>query len=683
MKTLIPILAAGCALLLAGCSNDVPEVRSADVPAPPHAVFSEGIIADIEPQGWLLEMLERQRDGLTGHPEAMAYPYDSCLWAGELERDSESRGADWWRYEQTAYYLDGLARLAYLLDDEELLSVWNENIDYVLGHPLPYRKSEPADLVPLNAMRPVTPEAAERHEKLLKIRSSDRPEGRLGPDAESMAWPFAVFFRAAKACYEATGDARIPAALEKHYLSYTVEELGMGRAPVNIEGILWTYSVTGNPELLELAEAVWADGGGDLTQEACLDDSEFNIHGVTMNEMMKLPMILYAYTGKPEYLEAALNADAKMEGPNMLVDGVNSSTEHLAGNDALASHETCDISDYGWTMGYYLMTTGDAEWADRIERSVFNAGLGAITKDFRSMQYFSCPNQFIATGNSDHNQFKRGLTWMAYRPIHETECCIGNVHRFLPNYVSRMWLKDASGSPVAALYGPSSVVYDLGDGVSVKIDEETDYPFSGRIDFRFTFYRDGRRLRTPVSMDFTYRIPGWCAGSEAGFVTESREWRSGELFTVEFPMEIEFVDNPHGGRSIVRGPLVYSYAIPMDCTEDTAVYENLAGKVSGNPEFRSWSMTPAGKWNYALSAADLGGVEYVAADSDGFPFDLESVPGKIRVPVVGAAGWELDEGRYTPPLPDKVIPESDEVSWIELVPYGSTTLRLTVFPVAE
>lgn len=50
----------------------------------------------------------------------------------------------------------------------------------------------------------------------------------------------------------------------------------------------------------------------------------------------------------------------KIEGPNMLVDGVNSSSEALTGNDALASHETCDISDYTWTVGYYLMATGDA-----------------------------------------------------------------------------------------------------------------------------------------------------------------------------------------------------------------------------------------------------------------------------------------------------------------------------------
>ena len=168
-----------------------------------------------------------------------------------------------------------------------------------------------------------------------------------------------------------------------------------------------------------------------------------------------------------------------------------------------------------------------------------------------------------------------------------------------------------------------------------------------------------------------------------GFVTESREWKSGDVFSVEFPMEIEVVDNPVEGKSIVRGPLVYSYAIPMDCVEDTTVYENLAGKVSGNPDFKSWTMTPAGKWNYALVDDMLDQAEYVAASSDGFPFDLTAVPGKIRVPVVGVSGWELEDDRYTPALPDKVVPEDGEVSWIELVPYGSTTLRMTIFPVAE
>ena len=688
-------------LLLAGCGKPA---QNSFVPAAPYGVFSEGMIGRIQPEGWLKEILDRQADGLSGHPEAMAYPYNTVLWAGELERDSESRGADWWRFEQTAYYLDGIARLGFLLDDQRFLDVWQENIDYVLAHPLPFKAglSEEEAMAQLQrGRRPMNfdaqvsadPRAQERMARMqqqmqariarqLPILTADRPEGRLGPETGSMAWPWAVFFRAVKAYYEATGDPRIPEAMEKNYLSYTVDELAQDRYVVNVEGMLWTWSLTGNPELLDRAVAAWEKGDSNVTQESALDDSEFHMHGVTMNELLKIPLLLYAYTGEQKYLDAALHAEAKMEAPNMLIDGINSSSEALAGNDPLASHETCDIADYTWTMGYYLMTTGDGQWADRIEKGIFNGGLGAITKDFKAMQYFSCPNQFISTGNSDHNRFKYGLTWMQYRPIHETECCIGNLHRYMPNYVARMWMLDKNNQPVAALYGPSSVEYDLGKGVTVRIEEKTAYPFEEQVRFEFTFLKNGKPTDKEYAMDFTYRIPGWVKGEQAGFRTVSKTWKTGDSFTVELPMSIEIVDNPVVGASVQRGPVVYSYAIPADVQEDTAVYANLAGKVSANPDFKSWTMTPAGKWNYALVESGLGDLKVEKTGAEGFPFDLDSVPLKIRVPVVGVKGWTLKENRFTPALPETVKAEGP-VTYIDLVPYGATTLRVTVFPTTE
>ena len=102
--------------------------------------------------------------------------------------------------------------------------------------------------------------------------------------------------------------------------------------------------------------------------------------------------------------------------------------------------ETCRMQAEGLgghpeALSYFLETTGDAAYADRIERCVFNAGFGAIGYDFRSLQYFSNVNQFIATSDSDHKPQNYGTTWMQYRPTHETESCAGNVSRIAPNYI--------------------------------------------------------------------------------------------------------------------------------------------------------------------------------------------------------------------------------------------------------
>lgn len=205
----IGIILLSAALALSACTRENVVSKSADIPAPQYAVFSEGLIADITPHAWLEETLRRQKEGLTGHPEAMDYPYNSPLWAGELKRDSDNRGADWWRFEQTAYYLDGLTRLGYITDDEELLNVWNNNLEYVLSHPLPFKKGEiytEKEIAEMNdfvAQITADPKVddhkknrALRNRQMMEIRAEDRPEGRLGSEAESMAWPFAVFFRA-------------------------------------------------------------------------------------------------------------------------------------------------------------------------------------------------------------------------------------------------------------------------------------------------------------------------------------------------------------------------------------------------------------------------------------------------------------------------------------------------------
>ena len=99
------------------------------------------------------------------------------------------------------------------------------------------------------------------------------------------------------------------------------------------------------------------------------------------------------------------------------------------------------------------------------------------------------------------------------------------------------------------------------------------------------------------------------------------------------------------------------------------------GKVPEHPDFKCWNITPAAEWNYTMS----GEPQLVKTGLAGYPFDLETVPYKIQVSVSKVKDWVLVDGIHTPPVPEEFTVE-DGRQTIELVPYGATTLRLTVFP---
>ena len=93
-------------------------------------------------------------------------------------------------------------------------------------------------------------------------------------------------------------------------------------------------------------------------------------------------------------------------------------------------------------------------------------------------------------------------------------------------------------------------------------------------------------------------------------------------------------------------------------------------------------MTPAADWNYALQNFEPEDVEVVFKRSSAFPFDPGCSPVTLRVKASKVQGWSLKEDRFTPALPSDVQIIDGSDTTLELVPYGSTTLRLTIFPVA-
>lgn len=646
-----------------------------------HAKLHELPLTGIRPEGWLRCYLEKQRDGLTGYLDiAAGHPFDTPGWIFPKAKTRDR--LEWWDYEQNGYWIDGVIRCGYLLRDEFLIRKAKKHIDHVLEH---------AD-----------------------------SDGYLGPASLKAArywsrWPHAVFFRAVMAHYSVTGDKRILSALTRHYLSNTSPH-SHERDVCNIESILWTCERNGNRRLLEHAINAYDEynrvsPGEDTTLKNMLSGKRGASHGVTYNEIGKLGAILYIYTGKKKYLAATINAYRKLDRDQMLIDGVCSSSEYLRGKDPLDSHETCDIADYTWSVGYLLLATGNAEYADKIERACFNAAPGAVRSDFKALQYLSCPNQVVADGNSNHNLYMRGHNWMAYKPNPDVKCCAGEVNRIMPNFAARMWLRDNNNGLVAALYGPSRVTADVGKAQrKVTIVEETNYPFSDRIDFEI-------RTAAPIVFTLNLRIPDWCnkpqlllngkairpALKKGAFAGIHRMFSHNDRITLILPMKIRLSHWPRGGVGIERGPLTYALGIEEDRRIDKE-------GTKSSKRFPAWSLYPVSRWNYALAVDKkaLGdGIEIVRRPFSLDPWSIDTAPVELRVPARRVSNWRIVKRKsivygthpdgskkkklkgsfmFTPQLPNAATLDKrlgKKVETITLVPYGCTKLRIAVFPVCN
>ena len=223
----------------------------------------------------------------------------------------------------------------------------------------------------------------------------------------------------------------------------------------------------------------------------------------------------------------------------------------------LAYSETCGgIASIMWSWRM-LLATGQARYADIIERTLYNAVLAGVS--LNGEQYFYV-NPLASNGEAEH--LHRG--GCRRKPWHFVACCPPNVMRLLASLSHYVATGDASGLQIHQ-YAAAHIV---APGVALRM--ETAYPWDGRIRLTLEQTEAG-----PWAL--ALRIPGWCTGASvringrengdhtapSGYVRIERGWTRGDVVELELPMPARcveahpWIESTRGCVAIERGPLVY------------------------------------------------------------------------------------------------------------------------------
>lgn len=628
--------------------------------------YSELPLGTIKPQGWLKEMLIRQRNGATGKLDEL-YPLVMGKRNGWLGGDGD-------QWERGPYWIDGLLPLAYILDDQQLIAKTKPWVEWAI--------------------------------------SSQQPDGYFGPskdygrepgvqrDNSRDWWPKMVMLKILKQYYSATGDKRI-ITLMTNYFKYQLKELpakpldhwtfwARYRGGDNLMIVYWLYNITGDKFLLDLGELIHRQTF-DYTQAFLNTDllsTRGSIHCVNLAQGIKAPLIYFQHHPEQQYLDATKKGFADIRKFNGMAHGLYGGDEALHGNDPTQGSELCSAVEMMFSLESILEITGDVAYADMLEKVAFNALPTQVSDDFMKRQYFQQANQVMMTRHHRNFDVNHGGTDLCMGLLTGYPCCTSNMHQGWPKFVQNLWYATADQGIAALTYAASEAKIKLPGDVEVSVKEETAYPFEETV--RFTLNPSAKS-----AFPFHLRIPAWCRKAsikvngkvwlepEGNQVVKlTNEWEKGDVVELTLPMHIfknTWVEN---SVSIERGPL--TYALKMGETIKTV--KNDKDPIEYGPVYDE--LRPTTPWNYGLILTPDNKLEEqyrleAVKPVSNFPWNPENAPLQIKTKARRIPSWGL-YNEMTGPIPYSLtyqLETEDREEEIILIPYGCTNLRISQFPV--
>ena len=211
--------------------------------------------------------------------------------------------------------------------------------------------------------------------------------------------------------------------------------------------------------------------------------------------------------------------------------------------------ETCASVYALFWLDELMRREGKALYGDMMERLVFNTLFGAQSPEGRHLRYYT------AFDGPRH-----------YFPA-DTYCCPCNYRRGIATLPDLLYYRVESGLAVN-IYTESSADVALEGGLTVKLEQETNYPSGGQVTVHVN---PSQGARFPLWL----RIPRWCGNPHVainGHVSESpavagrflvlhREWKPGDQVQLDLPMNARWVK----GRQSQLGRVALMYGPQLFC----------------------------------------------------------------------------------------------------------------------
>jgi DUF1680 family protein len=361
--------------------------------------------------------------------------------------------------------------------------------------------------------------------------------------------------------------------------------------PSHYMGMVELYRTTHEPRYLALAKKFLSmrdliNDGSDDNQDRVPFEQQTNAmgHAVRANYLYAGAADLFAETGdsalfqpleriwtnvvqQKMYITGGCGALYDGASPDGAKDQKNITRVHQSYGrnyqlpNTTAHNETCaNIGNVLWNWRMFL-TTGQARFIDVLELALYNSVLSGTDLHETNFLYV---NPLRVS-----DPLPVSLRWKQQRvPFISTFCCPPNLFRTLAETPGYAYSKSDDALWVN-LYGSNRLQTKLSDGHPIKLSQETEYPWNGRVRFKL------EECGAPFTLKL--RIPGWAARATvrinnspsedasrpSSYVELRRVWHPGDTVELDMAMPVRLMEaNPLVEETlnqiaVQRGPLVY------------------------------------------------------------------------------------------------------------------------------